>query len=62
MGYAFHKSGVQKNGIVYYRCSQNRVTHCKTTLNVDRNDKIRLNNVAHNHPPKQKKTTSLAGE
>lgn len=61
-GYRFHKSGVQVNGLLYYRCSNKRRTKCKVTLTVDQNGVMRSNNDhLHNHPPKMRNTSSMAG-
>lgn len=62
-GYRFHKSGVQLNGLLYYRCSNKRISKCKVTLTVDQDGMIQSNNAhMHNHPPKIRNTSSMSGK
>lgn len=60
-GYHFHKSGVVKNGIVYYRCAQKRRYKCRSSINIDQYGAIKSNAIHHNHPPREKKTSLFAG-
>lgn len=60
--YVFHKSGIVKSGIAYYRCAQMRSHKCHVTLNIDENGTIKCNQLPHNHSPKKKGTTPFSGE
>ncbi|CAD7083892.1 unnamed protein product [Hermetia illucens] len=53
LGYKYHKSGVVKNGVIYYRCAKIRTLQCPATLQVE-GDIYRTNKKEHNHPPKIK--------
>jgi hypothetical protein len=61
-GYNFHKSGVMKKGITYYRCAQKRKFQCKSTLNIDQLGAIHANHIQHNHLALEKNKTPMAGE
>lgn len=61
-GYPFHKSGVLKNGIVYYRCAQKRRYKCPATININAVGTIKTNGLKHNHPPRKTKVSLLAGQ
>lgn len=50
--YIFHKCGVVRNNIAYYRCASKRKFGCKATIKVDKNEMITANDVPHNHVPK----------
>lgn len=60
--YVYHKSGVVKNGVIYYRCSQKRSLKCRATLNISENGVIKCNNKPHNHNPKPKSNSLLQGK
>lgn len=59
--YQFHKSGVVKRGVVYYRCAQKRRYKCKATININSLGVIKPNVYEHNHQPKPKPSTLFAG-
>lgn len=51
-GHSYHKCGVSRGAITYYRCAQTRSFSCKATLKVDTSGTITDNGVVHNHEPK----------
>lgn len=51
-GHFYHKCGVSRGAMTYFRCSQTRTFSCKATLKVDKSGTITDNGVAHNHEPK----------
>lgn len=61
-GYPFHKSGVLKNGIAYYRCAQKRRYRCPATININVDGTIKTNKLKHNHPPRKTKVSLFAGQ
>ncbi|XP_059611342.1 modifier of mdg4-like isoform X2 [Phlebotomus argentipes] len=48
-GFFFHKSGVVKNGVTYYRCSRKKTNGCPATINVDKSGNVHSNGSPHNH-------------
>ncbi|XP_055704377.1 modifier of mdg4-like isoform X2 [Phlebotomus papatasi] len=48
-GHLYHKSGVVKNGITYYRCARSRTDGCPVTVNVDALGNVHTNIFPHNH-------------
>lgn len=61
-GYPFHKSGVMKNGIAYYRCAQKRRYKCPATININTVGTIKTNGLKHNHLPRKTKVSLFAGQ
>lgn len=50
----YHKCGMVRNNITYYRCARTREFGCKATLKITISGQITTNNVQHNHPPKDR--------
>lgn len=57
-GHFYHKCGVSRGPITYYRCSQTRMFSCKSTLKVSDSGSITHNAIAHNHEPKTQTTVN----
>lgn len=51
-GHFYHKCGVSRGAITYYRCARTRAFSCKATLKVNKCGQITDNGVPHNHEPK----------